>query len=64
MLIILNVYMLLMLPYLISINKQMRKENFVINGFFQNIVFFISLVINMPYWYFLFIKEIISKQKK
>ncbi len=63
-LIILNVYMFLMLPFIISVNKRMKYENIVIKGFFQNIVFFISLIINMPYWYFLVIKEMISKQKK
>ncbi len=63
-LIILNVYMFLMLPFIISVNKRMKYENIVIKGFFQNIVFFISLIINMPYWYFLVIKEMLSKQKK
>lgn len=63
-LIILNVYMFLMLPMIISVSKQMKKENIVISGFIQNIIFFISMIINMPHWYFLFIKEMISNHKK
>jgi len=56
--------MFLMLPMIISVSKQMKKENIVISGFIQNIIFFISMIINMPYWYFLFIKEMISNHKK
>jgi len=60
----LNLYLLLMLPMVISVNKELRKMGMNQLGIVQGILLFINMIITLPFWYFLFIKELFFKKKK
>lgn len=64
MMIFLNVYMLLMFPMIIGVTKELKKQNIVVNGILPNFLLFINLIITLPMWYYLTIKEIFIKKKK
>lgn len=63
MLTFINVYMLLMLPMVISIGKHIKKSGKAPVGLSQNLILFINMVINMPMWYILTTKELFSRKK-
>jgi hypothetical protein len=53
-----------MLPIVISIQTHIRSGKAKPpDGFMANLVLFINIAINMPVWYILMIKELITRKK-
>jgi hypothetical protein len=64
MLTFINIYFLLMLPIVISVQAHIRSgKGKAPEGFTQHLVLFINIIINMPFWYILFVKELFKRKK-
>jgi hypothetical protein len=61
---ILTIYMALMLPMVISVNKELRKAGLDQMSIPKGIFLMINMFITLPIWYFLFFKELFLKKKK
>ena len=60
MIIFLNVYMLLMFPMIIGVTKELKKQNIKVVGIIPNLILFFNLIITLPMWYWLTLKELIK----
>ena len=56
--------MLLMFPMIIGVTKELKKQKIVVNGFLSNLILFINLIITLPMWYYLTIKDFFKKKKR
>jgi hypothetical protein len=48
---------------IIGVTKELKKQNIVVNGILSNFFLFANLVITMPMWYYLTIKDFFKKKK-